>query len=60
VGTDPQKIIAAADRILAGSRSPFAVPDLWDGKASTRIVDVLLTHFLPKMNLATNARMFAP
>ncbi|HEY2461034.1 MAG TPA: UDP-N-acetylglucosamine 2-epimerase (non-hydrolyzing) [Candidatus Acidoferrum sp.] len=42
VGTDPQKIIAAAQDILAGKNKPGRIPPLWDGKAASRIVDILL------------------
>jgi UDP-N-acetylglucosamine 2-epimerase (non-hydrolysing) len=38
VGNDPAKIVAAADRLLAGNAAPKRVPELWDGKASERIV----------------------
>lgn len=41
VGTDPQKIIAAANTALNGNNaSPRKVP-LWDGQAAERIVDIL-------------------
>jgi len=42
VGVDPQRIIAAARNALEGTRRQTGrVPDLWDGKASDRIADVL-------------------
>jgi UDP-N-acetylglucosamine 2-epimerase (non-hydrolysing) len=42
VGTDPARILAAAEEILDGRRR-FAgrVPELWDGKAAVRIVVAL-------------------
>ncbi|HEX6732495.1 MAG TPA: UDP-N-acetylglucosamine 2-epimerase (non-hydrolyzing) [Pyrinomonadaceae bacterium] len=45
VGTDTQKIIAAANAALNGSdsKSSRQVP-LWDGHAAERIIDVLLEH----------------
>jgi len=42
VGTDPQKIVAAASDILAGNTKAGRVPPLWDGKAAERIVHILL------------------
>ena len=42
VGTDPGKIVAAAQDILAGNRKVGRIPPLWDGKAAERIVEVLL------------------
>ena len=40
VGTDPEKILAAARPILDGEEIEGRVPDLWDGKTAARIVDV--------------------
>lgn len=43
VGTDPERIIREADRILRSPKpaSPV-IPEKWDGHAAERIVDVLL------------------
>ena len=41
VGLDPDRIIAAGLGILAAPPGPRKVPELWDGKAAARIVDVL-------------------
>jgi len=41
-GTDPGRILAAANEILAGDAKKGAVPPLWDGNASGRIADVFL------------------
>lgn len=40
-GTDSAKIIELAHRMLAGTWKESRVPDLWDGRASERIVEVL-------------------
>ncbi len=44
IGTDPAKIIAAAQTILAGKGKPGRIPPFWDGHAAERIVDVLLKN----------------
>jgi UDP-N-acetylglucosamine 2-epimerase (non-hydrolysing) len=43
VGTEPAAILAAVRTVLSESNSirSVRVPDLWDGKASRRIVDIL-------------------
>ena len=41
VGADGERIIAYAKKMLTGSWKKSGIPDLWDGKASERIVDVL-------------------
>jgi UDP-N-acetylglucosamine 2-epimerase (non-hydrolysing) len=40
-GTDADKIITWGTKVLKGEWKPCAIPDLWDGKASERIVEVL-------------------
>jgi UDP-N-acetylglucosamine 2-epimerase (non-hydrolysing) len=42
VGTEPDKIIAAAQGVLAGRGKAGHIPPLWDGHAAERIVDILL------------------
>jgi UDP-N-acetylglucosamine 2-epimerase (non-hydrolysing) len=42
VGQDPIKIVNAARDILAGKTKPGHVPQLWDGHAAERIVEILL------------------
>jgi len=44
VGNDPAVILAAARPILAGQNVGGQAPELWDGCAAERIVDVLLSH----------------
>ncbi|MBN1577343.1 MAG: UDP-N-acetylglucosamine 2-epimerase (non-hydrolyzing) [Chitinispirillaceae bacterium] len=41
VGTDGDRIIALAQKMLRGKWKAGRIPDLWDGKASERIVEVL-------------------
>ncbi len=42
VGTDPGKIVAAAQGVLSGKSKAGRIPPLWDGHAAERIVDILL------------------
>ncbi len=41
VGTDAGKITACVEQILSGSGKAGRVPELWDGQAATRIVDIM-------------------
>jgi UDP-N-acetylglucosamine 2-epimerase (non-hydrolysing) len=41
VGLDPDRIIAAAQTAAAAPRGVRQVPDLWDGHAARRILDIL-------------------
>jgi UDP-N-acetylglucosamine 2-epimerase (non-hydrolysing) len=41
VGTDPQRIVEAARRVLGNAAPVLSRPALWDGKAAQRIVEVL-------------------
>ncbi len=45
VGTDPARVREEALRIIRQGHQPTRVPDLWDGRAATRIADVLLTKY---------------
>jgi UDP-N-acetylglucosamine 2-epimerase (non-hydrolysing) len=40
-GTDPEKIMAEARRVLRGEGKQGRRPHLWDGKAAERIVEIL-------------------
>lgn len=40
-GTDGKKIVELARKILTGTWKKSRIPELWDGKASERIVEVL-------------------
>ncbi len=44
IGTDPAKILAAAQEVLAGKSKPGRIPPFWDGHAAERIVEVLLKN----------------
>ncbi len=48
-GKDPEKIIHESELVLAGKVGEAAVPELWDGKAAERILDVIahLFHLEP-------------
>ena len=41
VGTDPQRILAAFDDVMTHGGKAGRVPEMWDGKAAERIVQVL-------------------
>jgi UDP-N-acetylglucosamine 2-epimerase (non-hydrolysing) len=42
VGLNARRIVAAAQKVLSEPARPGRIPDLWDGRAATRIIDVLL------------------
>jgi len=42
VGSDREKILKESYRILNGNGKKGKIPKLWDGKASERIVNILL------------------
>ena len=44
VGTDPKVIIREAERALQRNGAPHRVPELWDGKASERVVSAVLSR----------------
>jgi UDP-N-acetylglucosamine 2-epimerase (non-hydrolysing) len=41
IGTDPDRLAAAVDALLSGQPQAKRTPELWDGRASERILDVL-------------------
>ena len=47
VGQDPSKITHAASKILAGDAPAGRLPRHWDGKASERIIHILLDELRP-------------
>jgi UDP-N-acetylglucosamine 2-epimerase (non-hydrolysing) len=44
VGCDPERLLAETRRVLNGHRPTGRIPPLWDGKASTRIAEILLSR----------------
>jgi len=42
VGTDPEKIVSYGKKALENEWKEGQIPELWDGKASERIVSILL------------------
>jgi UDP-N-acetylglucosamine 2-epimerase (non-hydrolysing) len=44
IGTDPERMVTAARKVLAGQAKKGQPIDLWDGKTAHRIVDVLTRH----------------
>jgi UDP-N-acetylglucosamine 2-epimerase (non-hydrolysing) len=44
-GTTHERIVEAGRAVLHNGRQPHRTPDLWDGHAADRIVDVLERHF---------------
>lgn len=45
VGNDQDKILAAANDVMAGRQRAGSVPEKWDGHAAERIVDWLVENF---------------
>lgn len=52
VGLDPEKIIAEGLHALAATNARHVVPELWDGRASQRILDVLTGGTAPAVQPA--------
>ena len=42
IGTAPENIKPALDKLFAGAWKKGSIPPLWDGRAAERIMDVLL------------------
>lgn len=41
VGSNPDRILSAAQRILKGGKATYRCPPLWDGNAAERIVNII-------------------
>ena len=41
IGTNPERIPPAMERLLSGQWKKGAIPEKWDGEAAERIVEVL-------------------
>ena len=41
IGTDPSKICSTVEIILADGGKMAEIPELWDGRAGDRIIDVI-------------------
>lgn len=59
VGQDPRDILAAALTVLDRPASEATVPDRWDGRTATRILDVLRAQFLARPALAAESALVA-
>ncbi|MFA6200238.1 MAG: UDP-N-acetylglucosamine 2-epimerase (non-hydrolyzing) [Bacteroidales bacterium] len=44
IGTNPNAIKPALDKLFSGKWKKGGIPELWDGKTSERIVDILLNN----------------
>lgn len=44
IGTDPQRLLQEAGHVLSGTGKAGRLPELWDGRAAERIVQVLLQN----------------
>lgn len=42
IGTDPRAVAPALERIRSGNWKKGRIPELWDGKAAERIIDVIV------------------
>lgn len=55
VGSEPEKIIAEAGRVLSGHSKQGRVPELWDGSAGARIAQLYERWLLQKAHVAATA-----
>jgi UDP-N-acetylglucosamine 2-epimerase (non-hydrolysing) len=58
VGIDRKNIVSAAHEELSGGARPTRVPELWDGHAGCRILDVVETWRATKQREAKGAGLF--
>ena len=45
IGIDSERLVLESKKILNGTFKKGKRPDLWDGKAAERIVDILVENF---------------
>lgn len=50
VGQDTERLYAETKRIISGEAREGIIPPLWDGKASKRILDIILNNFSSSRN----------
>ena len=55
VGIDPAVILRAANEVLANTSKKSRIPALWDGRAATRILDVLESYLAEAIEERRNA-----
>ena len=41
IGSNRDRLLSALDEVLSGRAGKGQVPDLWDGQAAVRIIDIL-------------------
>ncbi len=54
VGTDPDRIIQTAYDIIDGNKKKGVIPPFWDGKAGSRIIDILTNNINSTYSLYKN------
>jgi UDP-N-acetylglucosamine 2-epimerase (non-hydrolysing) len=60
LGTDPAALKPALDKLFAGEWKPGGIPELWDGKASDRIVKALEQLMSVRINIGASLLNAAP
>jgi UDP-N-acetylglucosamine 2-epimerase (non-hydrolysing) len=48
VGTDPARIVEEARKVMRGEGKQGRRPQLWDGRAAERIVEILARELTPR------------
>lgn len=48
VGQDPERILEAAREVIAGRSKAGSIPEMWDGHAAERIIEILRREFRGK------------
>lgn len=42
IGSEPEKLIPALNKLFSGDWKKGSIPDLWDGRSAERIIDIIL------------------